>query len=255
MAMFCTLQDVKEWLGLESKPITGITKAANGIMTVVKHNFKTGYRLIPTGIGGMTALNGVQLTITYIDADTFYINVNTSTYAAYTSGGFVAADDNLLTNLIESASEDMQNEANRPLELMDHVENYNGYDSRILVTRNYPITEVTELTIDGVSIPAKPAGSFTNIGYTFTDRHITLSGKVFLRGLDNVSISYSAGYDPIPADLRQACVDLVSFRYRAKDRIGLISKGLAGETITYDIRHLPAQVMRVVQRYKRVIPV
>jgi uncharacterized protein (TIGR02217 family) len=67
--------------------ITAITKANPGVVTVTGHGRTTGDVIYLSSIGGMVELNGVAVTITVIDSDTFSIGVDTTTYTTYTSGG------------------------------------------------------------------------------------------------------------------------------------------------------------------------
>jgi hypothetical protein len=75
---------------------------------------------------------------------------------------------------------------------------------------------------------------------------------VFEAGASNVYLEYVAGYDPIPSEIEQACIDLVSLRYRERDRIGLTSKSLAGESITFNTREFSDAVGSTLVQYKRV---
>ena len=66
----------------------------------------------------------------------------------------------------------------------------------------------------------------------------------------NVLISYSF----IPADIEQACIEMVGERYRTKDRIGENSKTLGGqETVSYSTAALNDYVKGLLQPFKRVI--
>ena len=68
--------------------ITGITQAANGVVTTsVAHGFTTGQDIYLTGIGGMTQLNGLVANITVLTTTTFSLNMNTTAFSAYISGG------------------------------------------------------------------------------------------------------------------------------------------------------------------------
>ena len=70
--------------------VTGITQANPGVVTSsLNHGFTTGQVIYINGIVGMTALNGVALTITVLSLTTFSIGVNTSAYPAWVSGGVV----------------------------------------------------------------------------------------------------------------------------------------------------------------------
>ena len=99
-----------------------------------------------------------------------------------------------------------------------------------------------------------PGDGVGNPGFFFTATELRLHGYGFRRGLGNVTISYTAGYVVIPADLERACIELVAYRFREQDRIGLASKGMAGETTSFVTRDVPAAVAAVLDRYKRVTP-
>ncbi len=79
--------------------VTNITQATNGVVTTnLNHGYTTGQVVYINGIVGMTALNGVALTITVLSTTTFSIGVNTTSYGAYVSGG--VCTPNLRNNTI-----------------------------------------------------------------------------------------------------------------------------------------------------------
>ncbi len=71
--------------------ITNITQANPGVVTCPGHGFVSGQQGGFSAVSGMTQINGRVMTVTYIDANTFSINADTSVatgmYSAYTSGG------------------------------------------------------------------------------------------------------------------------------------------------------------------------
>ena len=70
--------------------VLGITQANPGIVTTsLNHGFSTGQVISISSVAGMTAINGVNLTITVLSATTFSVGVNTTGYGAYVSGGYV----------------------------------------------------------------------------------------------------------------------------------------------------------------------
>jgi hypothetical protein len=85
---------------VSSSNITGITKASPGVLTVVGHGRAAGDTVYPSGVGGMTEINGREF---YVDttptADTLTLKeldgtvLNTSAYTTYTSGGTLAYVD------------------------------------------------------------------------------------------------------------------------------------------------------------------
>lgn len=60
-------------------------------------------------------------------------------------------------------------------------------------------------------------------------------------------------YSFIPADIEQACIEIVAERYRYKNRIGEISKSLGGqETISFSTRDMTDYVKMLLQGYRMV---
>jgi uncharacterized phiE125 gp8 family phage protein len=162
------------------------------------------------------------------------------------------ADDALLARMLDAASGFIQTWINRSLELQSYSALLDGNGSDTLVLRNFPIVSVAELRINGAVIAA--AASDSAIGYWHDDSRLVLRGLVFPRGRGNVRVSYQAGFASPPADLTQACIEMVSLRYREKDRVGLVSKGLAGETTAYSLKDMPESVRTLLNRYRRVVP-
>jgi len=78
----------------------------------------------------------------------------------------------------------------------------------------------------------------------------------FNRGIQNVSVAYTAGYASTPAGVEQACIELIARRYR-KERvaIGVSAKTLAGETISFDKEDFSEAIRSALQQYKKVISV
>lgn len=70
-----------------TKAITGITQANPAVVTCTGHGLVTGDVVTLSGIEGMVELNGQTVTVTYVDADTFSIGVDSTGYTAYSAGG------------------------------------------------------------------------------------------------------------------------------------------------------------------------
>ena len=64
--------------------ITGITKAANGVVTAPFHGLATGDEVYFSGITGMTELNARIATVTVLTANTFSIGIDTRDFGAFT---------------------------------------------------------------------------------------------------------------------------------------------------------------------------
>lgn len=68
--------------------ITAITQANPGSVTSTAHGFSTDDVITISDVVGMTEINDTDFTITKVDADTYTIGVDTSSYTAYSSGGY-----------------------------------------------------------------------------------------------------------------------------------------------------------------------
>lgn len=74
-----------------TKAITGITQAANGVVTAVGHGYSVGDRVLFAAITGMTQLNTwTARVVTTPTADTFSIDVDTTLFTAYAANGTAA---------------------------------------------------------------------------------------------------------------------------------------------------------------------
>jgi hypothetical protein len=73
--------------GSQTDTISAITNATNAVVTSANHGLVSGTSVIINNVGGMTQLNGNSYIITVINANTFFLNVNSTTYGVYTSGG------------------------------------------------------------------------------------------------------------------------------------------------------------------------
>lgn len=159
-------------------------------------------------------------------------------------------DDTLLLRMIDAASAAIENYCSRQFQSASYTEVRDGHGGRRMTLRHFPVTDVTALTINGQLIPRRPS-PLAN-GYTFDDLTIKLTGYVFDEGVDNVSITYTAGLASVPSDVELACCEVVMLRYKARDRIGVTSKSLAGETISFNADDFPDYVTRVLDQYKVV---
>ena len=73
----------------QGRAITGISKAANAVITV-NNNFVGGESIyIDTAVGGMTQIRGLTVTVVSATSTTATVNVDSTAFSTYTSGGNV----------------------------------------------------------------------------------------------------------------------------------------------------------------------
>lgn len=165
-------------------------------------------------------------------------------------GVTTTTDDALLTRLVSAVSTAVQNRLNRTIASTGYTETRNGNGRVALQLTNYPVTAVASVTVDTTVIAARTAP--TAAGFTFDERLVYLQGYCFTKGQQNVAISYTAGYAATPLDLEQATIEICALKYQSRTRIGLGSKGLAGETTTF-LKDVPPDLLVMIDQYKRVL--
>jgi len=146
-----------------------------------------------------------------------------------------------------------------------YSETYSGRGSQILTLRNWPVTAVASLSIDGTTISAR-SGPLGNGYASDGERQIGLNGYCFTRGFQNISIAYTAGYATIPADLQMACLEWLKEVYLSSDRPSDVQMERAGDhevrylaggavfTTKSEVAPMPATVFAVLSQYRDVVP-
>jgi uncharacterized phiE125 gp8 family phage protein len=183
------------------------------------------------GAGGLTTLNNLKL----------FLGINTAN----------TDDDTLLTNLISMVSADIENECQRTFLATNHTEYYKGDGTSQLLVKQYPVNSVTSIYDDTDRV----WGSDTQIDATEISISDRIGGLIILEDdifsesddVENIKITYNAGYSTIPSDLEQACIKLCAADY-------LESKGLMkgvdeGERNPDKLRK---QADKIIQGYKRI---
>lgn len=160
------------------------------------------------------------------------------------------ANDSVLTRLIAAASDYIQTWLSRDIMQNTYVSARDGTGGSRLMFRNYPVTAVTLVKIDNVPIPLSVNGSN---GYVYNETALSLIGYRFNKGYSNVSLSYTAGFAVVPNEIEQACIEMVALRFKEKGRIGVVSKGMAGETITYSQKDMSDSMESTLMQYRRVM--
>lgn len=185
--------------------------------------------------------------------------------------------DAIIQRLITAQSDWMNQVLSRNLTSQSYVnEIYDGNGNGVIIARNYPVTAVLGITVN--NNPSGQAGDAfrgdvpnfqfnggNNVGTgikAYTANQIAFAGRQiylldqsiqFFRGKRNVMVSYTAGFAVIPASLQQACLELVALRYKEKDRVGISTQTLAGQTISYARTAAPDSVMRIMAQFENVV--
>lgn len=164
----------------------------------------------------------------------------------------------LLSTLITAASQFIMSYCNRIFQAQSYTEYRDGvgYGVSELVTLGYPIISVQSVLISGNVIPSANIDQFPRSGFYAGLWYIGVEGYSIPRGRKNVKLVYTAGYAVIPADLSEACTELVALKYKQKDRIGISgSEGIDGQHISFKDIAMSAATQQTLMQYKRVIQI
>lgn len=161
-----------------------------------------------------------------------------------------AADDDLLIRLVADATSLIKTWLSRDVLTATYTQRIDGKGNSEVVLANFPVTAVSVVKVNDMAI--SPSTGSTDAGYQFDDNSVSLRAYIFTRGKRNVIVTYTAGYATVPADLEQVCIDLCATKYRERDRIGLDSKSLAGETTQFATRDIPNRAKTVLNKYVKV---
>jgi hypothetical protein len=133
--------------------------------------------------------------------------------------------------------------------LSAYADTYNGRNTPAFPLRQWPIANVSAVSVYGVT---QPASTGPNVpGYSADDRFIYMLWACFPAGARNITVNYTAGYPIVPGDLEQACVDLVGKKIRQREHIDQSSIGVMADHISYSQKDMDPNTALVLQRYER----
>lgn len=160
--------------------------------------------------------------------------------------------DALIDALIDRASATVESYCDRTLSQATHVEARDGGGGSAMMLRQYPVTSVTSVVIGGATIPQSPDGM--QAGWFVSGRTLHLIGYRFTRGPASSVITYTAGFSTVPADIEAATIEVVALMLKRRDRIGVSSKSMAGESITFEQAAMPESVVSMLSSYCNMVP-
>ena len=204
------------------------------------------------GVLGMTQINGLQGVVTVDDATHVYVDINTTAFSAYTSGGNVSAYDALIQRAIDGAGALFGGYLDRELTFGTATEyrHGNGKNELTLYERT-PVATVASVVVEGVGAIPAASGPWTS-GWWLHGDTLVLRDYTFQRGRRNVCVTYTGGFTTLPEDICHASTLVVASWLERRSRAGISSKSLANETIVFDNSALDETARAIVLRYARV---
>lgn len=162
--------------------------------------------------------------------------------------------DALLARLVSEASGIFTTLLDMPVLADDVDERHDGTGQDALVLRREPVTYVFSVTVAGVAIPK--AVTETDQGWFLDGRILRLRGYTFLGGRAAVRVRYQAGYDSdaVPDEIVGVVADTAALVFRQRDKLGISSETLAGQTIAYMKQAVSDRAQAVLDRRRNRVP-
>lgn len=169
------------------------------------------------------------------------------------------SQDNVLTRMINSSSQMIENYLDRRVLSRSYTEYYDGRKNDRMLLSNWPIISVAELWDDSGSEFTDVANKFDASEFKIDGDGanatgiVLLSGLKFSSGVRNVKAVYTAGYATVPYIVQEACILHVEYMFdmRSDRRIGVQTKGKNQESTTF-LGTLPQFVMDMLTPYMRM---
>lgn len=162
--------------------------------------------------------------------------------------------DTLIARLVTSCSTWIEDVTSRRFTSQSYSEIRDGTGGQELMLAGRPVQSMTSLLVDTVPVPAQAAVG--QPGYFLVGDLLCLEGYAFSRGRKNVRVTYTGGFASTPADLEQACIEMVVSAYNRGSRgPDLESRGAQGQSHTWSLEDMPDSVRKVINRYSTVVPV
>lgn len=163
--------------------------------------------------------------------------------------------DVVLQQLIDSCSDFIEQYLGRVILEAEYTELIDGTGSLTQTLKNYPITAVSMLRINNIVQSIIPISNFNTTGVKFEGRQLIGQNVRFTCGKRNIYLTYTAGYAVVPPAIEQACTEMVSMKFKNErgDRLGVSSKSLAGESISFFHGDMSNGVRVVLEQFRNVV--
>ncbi len=190
-----------------------------------------------------------------------------------------SSDDVLLNQLISQARAHAEGIAGRKFGSHDFVEFYDGTGSPHLILNQSPVIAVTKVRLDQSGHFGQRPGTFGDDTILAEGVDYSWHGQVLYRingwwpavirdrffdvshekvpATGNIKVSYSAGYECVPADVKDAIIQLVGLRFENPDGREAVSESLDYYSVSYGMRQSgqtsssPTQYDTVFRAYRK----
>ncbi len=166
-------------------------------------------------------------------------------------GGATPVNDPALAPIVTNTNQAIDTYLSRNILAADYTETYKGNGSRAFMVNNTPINSVASLSILGQVVPPTTTPLVPGFLYQADLGLFEVYGYGPIPAwMGAIAIAYNAGYASVPADLAQAAIEWAAFKYKTRQNIGVQTKSLDRETITYSQHAMPLSVKAILDIYR-----
>lgn len=168
--------------------------------------------------------------------------------AGYTD---ISADNTFIENTINQKTKEFHKYCGvEQFKSRQYTEYYDGEGTSILFPFKTPILSVSSIYDDADweygSDSLIDSGSYKVID----KRRIVNKDNVFNKGRQNIKITYTAGYDSIPDDIKLACIREILREFNRRKDFDVAAKTLDDGTVSYVEKGLLKSTKDVLNRYR-----
>jgi hypothetical protein len=254
--------------------ITGGDAPAPGTLAINSNSFTTTLAKIVLSAGNLGITYTLTNTVTTAAGQTLVESVQLPVRAPVASLttlanamqwlGVTTDDDGYIARVLGAISTEIQNWLGFQVLQANYSRTFDGPGTRKFFVPDIPLVSVQSLIIDGVTIPRGVPGT-QRPGFYFNSQSINLIGYFFTRGFQNIQAGYGAGYQTVPPDIEQACLEWTKNVYLSGKQISIPSnlvRVAAGDT-SFDFGGsgsvtdttkipMPSTIYAVLVQYRRV---
>lgn len=160
--------------------------------------------------------------------------------------------DTLLTDLAASVGAFIEGYCGRKFDNDDYVEIYSGDGGRFLYLKNYPISAVTKIEYRNGPNSNPNWQELSSDDYYLIDSRSIAKDSKFIEGFNNYRVTYSAGYEELPAELLQVAIEMIAKKFNGRKSDGISDESAESASITWS-RSLTEEQKIVLKRFKKVL--
>lgn len=133
--------------------------------------------------------------------------------------------DDAVTAMIRTAQAAVEQYLNRRIEVAAYTDTISGNGKDRITLSNTPIVEVQTVTINGQAVPE--SSGYGSSGFLHDGNVVLLRNRVFDKGLKNVVVTYRAGYETVPPEVREAVLQTFHAIYSSQG----LDPNMTGENV------------------------